>query len=99
MRCSCKILSSSRRRELDNLFHISAEARSNRGSWKRLSDATMNFYWIEFQKNRRGNDESASASATHTGGPLSFRESQASLVVVLGGAPWTTRQEGEQIPF
>ncbi|VFR03218.1 unnamed protein product [Cuscuta campestris] len=31
------------------------------------------------KKNQRGGDESAPASATHTGGPLSFRESQARL--------------------
>ncbi|VFR01442.1 unnamed protein product [Cuscuta campestris] len=31
------------------------------------------------KKNRRGGDENAPASATHTGGPLSFRETQARL--------------------
>ncbi|VFQ79178.1 unnamed protein product [Cuscuta campestris] len=64
------------------------------GSWKSLSDATVDFYWREFQywkspkflasskqnkKNRRGGDENAPASSTHTGGPLSFRETQARL--------------------
>lgn len=117
------------------------------GSWKSLSDATVDFYWREFKKhatldpriddsvmfrawqlkarrryidwlssirnekkgtekvqplvpqswkeywkspkflasskqnkkNRRGGDENAPASATHTGGPLSFRETQARL--------------------
>ncbi|VFQ73096.1 unnamed protein product [Cuscuta campestris] len=115
------------------------------GSWKSLSDATVDFYWREFQKhatwdpriddsvmfrvwrskarrrytdwlssirnekkgtekvqplvpqswkekspkflastkqnkkNRCGGDENAPASATHTGGPLSFRETQTRL--------------------